>query len=352
VNLLHRGHSWRALTAVLAILTTVGGALTGCGQGSSTSADREGVRTVRVGWFPAFAHNAGFFAAMDRGLYDAARLKVEMVPLFGHDERMAALRAGRIDFVVTHAPNVILDRQNHPDVKVVAVLEQRSPLGTYSPTSAGIDDPRDYAGHTLASNPGSLEFRLVPVMARLNGIDPASVTIKELDFSVLLPALLDGQVDMITGFWASGAHTWEVAAEQAGRSIKFVRWSDYGWDAYGDSVVTTEDRIREDPQLVRQFLDATLRGFDYLTAHPDEVVGLVRDHSDTEQSDDITADWERTAEALVSPETDEHGLGWVDPARMQTQASLVFEAYQITGTGSVDDAYSNDFLPGPDVNGK
>ena len=322
-------------------------ALTTCGdQQTQAPVQQERMQTIKVGWFPAFAHNAGFLAAQVKGIYEAEGLRVEMVPLFGHDERMAALRAGRVDFVITHVPNAILDRQQHPDINIVAVLEQESPLGTYSRASERIEQPSDYPGHTIASNPGSLEFKLLPVLARLNGYDPDEVSIKELDFSALLPALLTGRVDMITGFWASGAYTWEKAARNAGKPLRFVRWSDHGWDAYGDAIVTTEAKTRDNPDQVRRFLSASLRGFHELMMHSDDVVRVVSVYSKTEQPDEVAADWERTAKALVSYGTEQHGLGWMDSEKMQAQARLVFEAYGITGGRPVEEAYSNDYLPG------
>jgi NitT/TauT family transport system substrate-binding protein len=345
----------RLITATAALFPGAA-AIVACGdqdkssQKSASPAAATRTETLKVGWFPAYAHNAGFFDAMAKGLYEAEKLRVQMVPLFGHDERIAALRAGRVDFALTHVPSVILDREEHPDVKVVAVLEQRSPLGTYSRVSDGIDDPKAYAGHTLASNPGSLEFKLVPVLARLNGFDPRRVKIKELDFSALLPALLTSRVDMITGFWASGAYAWEKAANQAGEPIRFVRWSDYGWTAYGDAIVTSENRLREDPDSVRRFVSASLRGFADLAANPDGVVALVRAQTKTERPDEIRVDWRRTAETLVSPGTEAHGLGWMDAATMRAQAKLVLEAYGRTGGRAVEDAYSNDHLPGAAVN--
>ncbi len=50
-----------------------------------------------------------------------------------------------------------------------------------------------------------------------------------------------------------------------------------GIDFYGDNLFTTEEQLQRQPELVRKFRDASLRGWDYAMQHQEEVARLIYD---------------------------------------------------------------------------
>ncbi len=48
------------------------------------------------------------------------------------------------------------------------------------------------------------------------------------------------------------------------------RFSDWGWDGYGDVTVVRRETFEENPDLVRRFLAAQTQGLNYLLENPDE----------------------------------------------------------------------------------
>lgn len=62
-----------------------------------------------------------------------------------------------------------------------------------------------------------------------------------------------------------------------------IRPAEYGVDLYGDTPFTINDLIRDDPGLVRKFVDATLAGWEYAL---ENVCGSV-DHTLIYVEDDV-----------------------------------------------------------------
>src|SRR5437667_252849 len=80
-------------------------------------------------------------------------------------------------------------------------------------------------------------------------------------------ALADKSVDAVIG------SIWDVPflARDKGLQLKSFNPGDYRVEFYGDTLFTLQRRARAEPQLVRSFRAASLKGWDYALQHPDEI---------------------------------------------------------------------------------
>lgn len=62
-----------------------------------------------------------------------------------------------------------------------------------------------------------------------------------------------------------------------------IRPAEYGVSFYGDALFTCNDLIRDDPELVQKFVDATPAGWEYALENVDESV----DHTLIYVEDDV-----------------------------------------------------------------
>lgn len=300
---------------------------------------------VTVGLFPAVSSEAGLLVAVDQGYFEDEGIDVELVPLFGWEERLAGVVSGRVTFAFGDVPSIMLAQEEGSEITIVAVKDAHNRIATVSLKEKGIASPKDYEGRTLGSNPGSFEFDLLPILGRINGFDAETVEIRELDFSVLFASLLSGKIDIITAFYGSGLYTWEQAALRDGKELSVIRWVDHGLDTYGDAIVTSNGLIESDPDLIKRFFRAAIKGFTYGIENPSEVPALVTKSLPELTEEEAAADWEQTIESMLDESTSENGLWWIDHDKMEATRSIVFEALDREPVIPTEDLYTTEYLP-------
>ena len=152
-------------------------------------------------------------------------------------------------------------------VSVAAIIEHNT-SSLVAPADRGISSPADLAGKTYGGFGGQLEDALVKEMTRCGGGDPATVETVEV-----------GNVDYRVGFdqkefdfvWVFDG--WDVIRmrDMGGLPITTLSFADYTEcipDWYTPVLATSEQAIAERPEVIRSFLDATVRGYREAMADP------------------------------------------------------------------------------------
>jgi NitT/TauT family transport system substrate-binding protein len=101
-------------------------------------------------------------------------------------------------------------------------------------------------------------------------VDISKVNVQDR-IDLTIQSLLNGDVDVIDAWMIT-----EVAELlAAGHEINMIIPSDYGIDVYPQVIFTTEDMIKNNPELVQRFLDATLLGMQAAMANPNDAVDII-----------------------------------------------------------------------------
>lgn len=262
----------RILSAVGIVAGLVTGAL-GCGDETGPSPTTTPV-TVVLDWTPNTNHS-GIYLALRDGLYRDAGLDVRIVePDQGGS--IAPLAAGRADFAFSYSEEVLPRRaQGTPIVSIAAVL-QRNTSSLIAPSDRSVTRPRDLEGKRYAGYGGPIERPLIDALVRCDGGDPTKVRFVEV-----------GNVDYAVGFrrkaydvvWAFDG--WDVirlrdVAETPVTTIP-LRDSRCVPNWYTPVIVTTEDRLADQPELVRRFMAATAAGYEKASRDPSAAAAAIKD---------------------------------------------------------------------------
>lgn len=92
----------------------------------------------------------------------------------------------------------------------------------------------------------------------------------------------------------------------------------YGVDFYGDILFTTEDEIKHHPDRVKAFRQASIDGWNYALAHPNEIIDLLINKYHVEKSRSHLEFEAETMRPLVISELIE--IGHMNPARWEAMA--------------------------------
>jgi len=135
----------------------------------------------------------------------------------------------------------------------------------------GIDTPAKLPGHSVGiPGPFGASYVAWKALVYAAGLDEASIRLESIGFTQA-EAVSQGQVDAAVVYIANEP----VQLRQAGMQVNVIQVSDY-IDLVANGLITNETLMRENPDLVRRMVRASLRGLEYTIAHPDEAFAIAR----------------------------------------------------------------------------
>lgn len=259
------------------------------------------------------------------------------------------IASGVFDFGISSAPSVILTRTKGINLRALALVDYDAEMALAVLDELPIRHPKDLAGKTVGMTLSSGDAPFFAPFCIKNGVDPKSVTIQNVDPRVRTQALLQGQVDAITGY----AVGMLPATASTGKAVRFLLYSDYGMPIYGNiALLATPKTVEEQPALCQAVTDGLLEGLKLTLLKPEEgekeFYGYVPEVGMTSNGREFTRlsmGLERYS-VLSSPDAKLHGLGWSDPKRLAEMEDFVMQYQTDPGTPKPDlgEIFSNRFV--------
>ena len=255
-------HCFRMRFRVIALILLL--ALSGTGL-SPAGADDKVILQLR--WDHQFQF-AGYYAALWKGYYQDAGLDVEILSGFTPDQTkidvLAAVAEGRAHFGIG-AADVLTAHDRGLPLVLLASIFQRSAVAFYALDTTELTSPVDFMRLRVGRKFGDTTDVEMQAMLRAEGINPEKVTAYPARFGV--PDLLTGEVDVVADYTLSADWT----ARKLGLGLVSVKPSSYGIDFYGDSLFTRRQLIDKNPDMVRRFTQASIKGWRYAMKHTHEM---------------------------------------------------------------------------------
>lgn len=229
--------------------------------------------TFMLDWTPNTNH-AGVYAALAQGWYEDAGLAVEIIePGAGGVEQ--AVAAGAAHFGVSVQENVIPAREQGVPVVSVAAIIASNTSSLVALGSEGIARPRDLAGKTYGGWGGPLETALVSRLVECDGGDPETVEYAIIGNVDYLVGMERNHYDFVWIFdgWDGIRYTRVLGEDVV--TIPFIDYTECIPDWYTPVIIAGEDLIADDPDLVRDFMEATARGYRFAMENPAEAADIL-----------------------------------------------------------------------------
>jgi signal transduction histidine kinase/ABC-type nitrate/sulfonate/bicarbonate transport system substrate-binding protein len=268
--------------------------------------------TLQLKWKHQFQF-AGYYAAIAQGYYREAGLDVRLVEAQPGQDPVEAVLAGRAEFGVGTSELVLLRARGEP-VVVLAAIYQHSPLVLLARHTAEVQDLQALADRPIMVEPQSAELF---AYFRNEGVDPARLRIEHHTFEV--QDLVNGRVAAMTAYSTDEP----FLLKAAGLDYLVFMPRAGGIDFYGDNLFATEAQVARYPDRVRKFRAASLRGWEYALAHPEEIIALIlREHGERKSRAHLEFEAAQTAQ-LMHPGLIE--VGHMNPGRWRHIAETYAE---------------------------
>jgi NitT/TauT family transport system substrate-binding protein len=297
--------------------------------------------TVRLDWIYQ-GPNAGFMVAQDKGFYEQAGLNVEIGPGKGSGStaQLVASKATQFGFADGYVVgNGVSKGMN---IRTVAGLYRRNPTAVVVLAQSDIKTPKDLEGKTIAIATGSTQFQQWPAFVRGCGLDAGKIRIVNIDPAGSPPALITGQVPAIAGYALGQVPSVEIRGNTKAR----VFWyADCGVTAVSNGIVVHNDLIKEEPELVRGFVVATLKGFLYGRQNVDEMIAIARKYSPAIDPAIARREAEMSWQTWISPNTVGKPFGWMAENDWQETIEVLKQYGGVTTPLAAQQLYTNEFVP-------
>lgn len=233
----------------------------------------EGQVSIQLNWKHQFEF-AAFYAAIEQGFYRDAGLDVKIREGGPGIDAVKEVTAGHADFGIGTSA-LVVDRYRGLPVVALATLMQHSPIALLASRRNGVESVHDLAGRTVSVDPHSRDE--TEAFFRASGIQPGSVRlVDQTDWTL---ASLEQGREAAKVVYLSNEPFWIRGREH---DFLLITPRSAGIDLFGNMLFTSEAVIQKNPEMVKAFRDATLKGMVYALDHPEELATLILSRYNTQ----------------------------------------------------------------------
>ena len=297
----------KAIAILGSIAMLVGVAACGKSNDSTkTAADGNGLTkvTFMLSWAPDTNH-IGVYVAKNKGYFKQAGLDVDIVAVAQAGAEQA-VNNGMADFALSNLTNVGIYTLKGAKIKQVMQVQQKpSAIWCSLASNKDIKSPKDFDGKTFATF-GSNESDAV--IRRMIQTDGGKGTFDKVTVGTSTFQTLSSKKADFGGFYA----TWEgVQADMYGPKLNCFTEPDYGVPGNADTigVITSDKTISSNPGLVKKFVQATKKGYEYAYSHPDDAAAIL-----VKEAPDANLKLDFVKKSMKTIVDDQY---WGDPAKIK-----------------------------------
>lgn len=188
---------------------------------------------------------------------------------------------------------------------------------------------------------------VIPIIYSLKNLDASKLQWVAADPGTYFALLLGGRADVIAAAMDADRPALGKAAAAQGKQVNFAAFGAWGYDVFGLFLVTSPDRIAQNPAEVKAFAAATSKSVAYAMAHPEEAAKAMAAQNPAMDGDLILAQWQAASEAMQTPYVKKNGYGIATADRVQRTIDLARTALKIDAAITPEQLYAPDFMPKP-----
>ncbi|MGI9379857.1 MAG: ABC transporter substrate-binding protein [Methyloligellaceae bacterium] len=238
--------------------------------------------TLQLKWVTQ-AQFAGYYVANEKGFYKEENLDVEIKPGGPDIAPAQVLAGGGADVILDWMPSALATREKGLPIVNIAQPFKSSGMMLTCRKDSGIKSPTDFKGKTLGVWFFGNEYPFLSWMSKL-GIktDGSANGVKVLKQGFNVDPILQKQADCVSTMTYN--EYWQIIdAGIPAKDLVVFKYEDQGVATLEDGIYVHEDKLKDSKfveKMVR-FVRASMKGWKYAEANPDEAAGIVLENDAT-----------------------------------------------------------------------
>ena len=311
--------------------------LSGCGR-PNPATNTGAVTKIRLpmGYIPNIQF-APFYVAVEKGYFRQAGIELDFDYKFETDG-VKLVGSGELPFAIVSGEQVLLARAQGLPVTYVAAWYQQYPVSVVAKSELGILIPQDLKGKKIGL-PGLFGATYVGLRALLfeAKMKESDVTLDSIGFNQV-DLLAAGQQDIVVGYSTNEP----ILLKARGIPVTEIRVADYVQLA-SNGILASEKVIQDNPDLVRAFVGAFLKGLADTIANPEEAFQLSESY--IPNFSDLDVNVQKQVLKTSIEEWKGQRLGYSDPQAWENMQNVLFDMGLINEKLDLSKAYTNEFIP-------
>jgi len=311
--------------------------LAGCSNNPSANGT-SGLTKIQLpmGYIPNIQF-APFYVAIQKGYFRDAGIEIDFDYKFETDG-VKLVGAGELPFALVSGEQVLLARAQGLPVEYVAAWYQQYPVSVVAKSDLGILIPQDLKGRKIGL-PGLFGATYVGLRALLFEAHMAEsdVTLDAIGFNQV-DLVAAGQQDIVVGY----AENEPIQLRARGIPVTEIRVADYV-ELASNGILASEKVVKENPELVRAFVGAFLKGLSDTIANPEEALQMSATYIPNFADLDANVQKKVLETSIEQWKTDR--LGYSDPQAWENMQNVLLDMGLITEKLDLSKAFTNEFIP-------
>jgi len=294
--------------------------------------------------FISLGRHAPWYVALGKGYFKDEGLNVTIMPSKGTADAIRTVVTGGAELGFIDIPSLVAAGSPGAAIKIVAANYQKPPYCVFSlDPGANIDSAKKLVNLELGSSSASFLPRIWAAVMEMNGIDSKTMKVVNIDAPARVPMLAARKVPSIDLFIMS-----EPAIKRAVPDAKPVCLfaGDLGLEIYANSIGVREDYLQKNPEVVKKFVRAALRGWKDTFDNPQEAAKIQLQYVKALDPQIVVEEIEILRRVAITPEVQKNGLGSMTLERMKNTVDFINKNIEVSGEKlTAEQIYAPGYLP-------
>lgn len=297
-------------------------------------------QTVRLQlkWYHQ-AQFAGCYVAIEKGFYKDLGIEVELIEGGPGKNQSQELVLNNADFSISSPEDLLMHRSQADPITAVSAIYQKSAVVFLSRQDSGIVTPSGFAKKVIAakSNGGVADFSLqFEALMKNMRVDRSQMVLVPYDAEY--KGFMDGSVDITPAYFTGGL----IKLLSRGAKVNIIYPGDYRVRFYSDILITTDDRIETNPDLVQKVVAATLKGWQFAVENIQLSIPIVLKYARIKDAELQTKMLEAAVPLVHTGET---RMGWMNRKQWSHMHDILLDQKIIASPiSSIDKVFTNIFV--------
>jgi NitT/TauT family transport system substrate-binding protein len=241
----------------------------------STSARAEDDVRLRLNWMYYGSH-AGFALGKDKGYYKEAGINLDIRSGNGSGSAHRLVANGDSTFSYGSCGSMTKLASEGAPLVSVAVIDAMGTEAILVRPDSGVKDIKDLKGKSLLTTANAGVNTFFPIVLANAGLTEADVKITNVPDGALVSSYLQKAGDAVGMLGGLDDKPAEIKANGGEQPLAFP-YFDYGVNQVGYCIVTTKDLVAKNPDLVKRFVQATIKSYKETEKNPEAAVASMGD---------------------------------------------------------------------------
>ncbi|WP_283256428.1 transporter substrate-binding domain-containing diguanylate cyclase [Arcobacter roscoffensis] len=229
---------------------------------------------LQLDWLHQFQF-AGYYMAKEKGFYKQNGLDVNIKEFTSQTNLIDDTIKNKATYAIGKS-SLIIERLKGKEISLLAAIYQNSPMVLITRKDTGINNIEDLINKKVMLTNDARDTANIISMIKSQGVK--SNKINFIPHSFNLDDLINKNTDAMACYLSNEPY---ILAE---KNIEYNIFNpaNYGFDFYGGILFTSTNELKTNPNRVKNFFDATIKGWTYAFENIEETANVIFDNYNTQ----------------------------------------------------------------------